>query len=148
MFSVNHIGIPRRSNWSGCDLFHPALPPVASWNDCKRDSRLRIGKNPQFCYPFGLKAGIAMATRSVNLTDEQDAFVEEIVRSGKYRDASEAMRDAVRGLELRLKADDLKRELLRTQLKAGLDALDRGAFTDVADADLDAALDDLAAPAR
>jgi antitoxin ParD1/3/4 len=87
-----------------------------------------------------------MPTRSVNLTDEQDAFVEEIVRSGRYQDASAAMRDAVRGLELRLKADDLQRELLRTQLQAGLDALDRGAFTDIDDADLDTALDDLIYP--
>jgi antitoxin ParD1/3/4 len=89
-----------------------------------------------------------MPTRSVNLTDEQDAFVEEVVRSGKYPDANEAMRDAVRGLASRLRAEDLKRELLRAQLKAGLDALDSGAFTDVDEADLDAALDGLAAQAR
>jgi antitoxin ParD1/3/4 len=84
-----------------------------------------------------------MPTRNVDLTAEQDAFVEEIVRAGKYQNASEAIRDAVRGLQHRVKADDLQLELLRTQLKAGLDALDRGAFTDVDDADLDAALDDL-----
>jgi antitoxin ParD1/3/4 len=129
-------------------LHQAASPSAASRNDVRVRKPLRIGKNPQFCYPFGFKAGIAMPTRSVNLTDEQDAFVEEIVRSGKYPNANEAMRDAVRGLELRLKAEDLKRELLRTQLKAGFDALDRGAFTDADDADLDAVLDDLAAPAR
>ncbi len=89
-----------------------------------------------------------MPTRNVNLTAEQDAFVDEIVRSGKYPDANAAMRDAVRGLELRLKEDDIKREGLRAQLRAGLDALDRGAFSEVAEADLDAALDDLAARAR
>ena len=38
-----------------------------------------------------------MPTRNVNLTDEQDAFVERMVKSGKYQNASEAMRDAVRG---------------------------------------------------
>jgi antitoxin ParD1/3/4 len=86
-----------------------------------------------------------MPTRNVNLTAEQDAFVEEVVRAGKYQDASEAIRDAVRGLQHRLQTDDLQIELLRTQLKAGLDALDRGAFTEVDDADLDAALDELAA---
>ena len=89
-----------------------------------------------------------MPTRNVNLTAEQDAFVDEIVRSGRYPDANAAMRDAVRGLELRLKEDDIKRDQLRTELQVGLDALDRGAFSEVADADLDAALDDLAAPAR
>lgn len=87
-----------------------------------------------------------MPTRNVSLTDEQDAFVEDIVRAGKYQDASEAIRDAVRGLQHRLRSDELRLELLRTQLKAGLDALHRGEFIEVEDADLDAALDDLAAP--
>jgi antitoxin ParD1/3/4 len=40
-------------------------------------------------------------------------------------------------------ADELKLELLRTHIKAGLDALDRGAFTEVDDVDLDASLDRL-----
>ena len=85
-----------------------------------------------------------MPTRHVNLTAEQDAFVEEAVRSGKYQNASEAVRDAVRGWQERLKADELKLDVLRTQLKVGLDALDRGAFTEVDEADLDATLDALA----
>jgi DNA-binding transcriptional regulator YiaG len=37
---------------------------------------------------------------------------------------------------------------LRAQLKAGTDALDRGEFTEIADADLDSALDDLGGKAR
>ncbi len=85
-----------------------------------------------------------MPTREVDLTAEQDAFVEDVVRAGKYQDASEAIRDAVRGL--RLQADDLKLQLLRNELKAGLDALDRGDFTELDDADLDATLDGLSAP--
>lgn len=89
-----------------------------------------------------------MPVRNVHLTDEQDAFVEEIVRAGKYEDASEAMRDAVRGLQHRIQADELKLDLLRTQLQAGLDALDSGRFTEMDDADLDANLDDLATPAQ
>ncbi|GHE80053.1 transcriptional regulator [Camelimonas fluminis] len=86
-----------------------------------------------------------MPTRNINLTAEQDAFVEEVVRAGRYQNASEAMRDAVRGLQQRLKTDDLKLDLLRAQVSAGLAALDRGAFTEVDDADLDATLDRLAA---
>ena len=87
-----------------------------------------------------------MPTRNINLTTEQDAFIDDIVRTGKYQNASEAMRDAVRGLQMRLKTDDLKLELLRAQVKAGLDALERGDYTEVDDADLDAALDTLVAP--
>ena len=86
-----------------------------------------------------------MPTRNINLTAEQDAFVEEVVRTGKYQDASEAVRDAVRRLQQGLQVDELKLELLRTHIKAGLDALERGAFTEVDDADLDATLDGLAA---
>ncbi|WP_291843537.1 type II toxin-antitoxin system ParD family antitoxin [Bradyrhizobium sp.] len=88
-----------------------------------------------------------MPTRNINLTPEQDAFVEEIVRAGKYQNASEAVRDAVRGLQHRLQVDELKLELLRTQVKAGLDALERGEFTEVEDVDLDATLDRLATSA-
>lgn len=86
-----------------------------------------------------------MPTRNVNLTAEQDAFVEAVVKAGKYQNASEAMRDAVRGLQQRWNTDELKLDVLRTQLRAGLEALERGAFTEVEDADLDATIDGLAA---
>ena len=90
-----------------------------------------------------------MATRHIDLTAEQDAFVDEIVRAGKYQDASEALRDAVRGLQQRVMTDELKTAILRTQLQAGIDALDRGEFTECSDADLDATLAELgSSPAR
>ncbi len=85
-----------------------------------------------------------MPTRNVNLTDDQDAFVEKMVKAGKYQNASEAMRDAVRGLQQRWKEDELKLTALRKQIRAGAEALDRGDYTEVGDADLDAALDRLA----
>lgn len=88
-----------------------------------------------------------MPTRNVNLTVEQDAFVEEVVRAGKYQNASEAVRDAVRGWQERLKADELKLERLRVSIKTGVEALDRGEYDEVKDEDLDAYLDGLAAPA-
>jgi antitoxin ParD1/3/4 len=87
-----------------------------------------------------------MPTRNVNLTADQDAFVEELVKSGKYQNASEAIRDAVRGLQLRWREDELKLDLLRAQLQAGVDALARGEFTEVADSDLDGMLDGLGSP--
>lgn len=86
-----------------------------------------------------------MPTRNVNLTAELDAFVEEVIEAGLYQNASEVVRDAVRGLRQRLAGDELKLDLLRTQLQAGIAALDRGDFIEVADTDLDTALDDLAA---
>lgn len=85
-----------------------------------------------------------MPTRNVNLTPDQDAFVERMVKAGKYQNASEAIRDALRGLQQRWKEDEMKLTLLRRQIKAGVDALDQGEFTEVDDADLDSTLDRLA----
>jgi antitoxin ParD1/3/4 len=90
----------------------------------------------------------AMPTRNINLTAEQDAYVESMVRAGQYQNASEAMRDALRALQQRQKVDELKLELLRAQVSAGVDALDRGAFTEVDDSDLDAVLDSLSTSNR
>ena len=85
-----------------------------------------------------------MPTRNVNLTDDQDAFVEMMVKTGKYQNASETVRDALRALQQRWKEDELKLTILRKQIKAGITALDRGDFTEVEDTDLDATLDKLA----
>jgi antitoxin ParD1/3/4 len=79
-----------------------------------------------------------MPTRNISLTAEQDAFVERVVKAGEYQNASEAIRDALRVLQQKRREDALKLRALRAQIKAGLDALERGDFTEVAaDADLD-----------
>ena len=86
-----------------------------------------------------------MPTRNVSLTAEQDAFVERVVKAGEYQNASEAIRDALRVLQQKRREDALKLRALRVQIKAGLEALDRGDFTDVADVDLDGYLEKLTA---
>jgi antitoxin ParD1/3/4 len=77
-----------------------------------------------------------MPTRNISLTPEQDAFVDQVVKSGEYQNASEAIRDALRALQQRRKEDDLKLKALRRQIKAGVDALDRGDFVEVDERDL------------
>lgn len=90
-----------------------------------------------------------MPTRNVSLTPEQDAFVERVVKAGEYQNASEAIRDALRVLQRQRREDVLKLKALRMQIKAGVDALDRGDFSEVADADLDEYLEGLVtAPAK
>jgi antitoxin ParD1/3/4 len=89
-----------------------------------------------------------MPTRNISLTPEQDAFIDEMLKAGVYRNASEAMRDAIRALQQRRAEEALKLEHLRLSLQQGIAALERGAFTEVEDDDLDAHLDDLAAPAQ
>jgi antitoxin ParD1/3/4 len=78
-----------------------------------------------------------MPTRNISLTTELDAFVRKVVEAGEYQNASEAVRDALRALQQRRKEDGLKLKALRAQVKAGADALDRGDFAEVEDADLE-----------
>ena len=86
-----------------------------------------------------------MPTRNISLTPEQDAFVQEVVESGEYQNASEAVRDALRALQRRRREDALKLKALRVHIKAGVDALSRGDFIELDDADLDKYLDTLTA---
>ncbi|OKH88613.1 type II toxin-antitoxin system ParD family antitoxin [Thalassospira sp. TSL5-1] len=88
-----------------------------------------------------------MPTRNVNLTDDQDAFVEEMVKSGKYQNASEAMRDAVRGLQQRWREDELKLELLRKSIDSGMADLENGNYDDMDDAGLESWLAGTGTPA-
>ena len=87
-----------------------------------------------------------MPTRNISLTAEQDAFVESVVKAGEYQNASEAVRDALRALQQRRREDALKLKVLRVQIKAGIDALDRGDFVEVDDTELDGFLAGLTTP--
>ena len=86
-----------------------------------------------------------MPTRNISLTPEQDAFVDEIVKSGDYQNASEAMRDALRALQQRRREDALKLERLRAEVQIGIDALERGDYVEIEDADLEAYIEGLIA---
>lgn len=88
-----------------------------------------------------------MPTRNISLTTEQNAFVEEVVDSGEYQSASEAIRDALRVLQQRRREDRLRLKALRTQIKAGTDALDHGDFAEVDDADVEGYFERLTMPA-
>jgi len=85
-----------------------------------------------------------MPTRNISLTAEQDAFVESLVKTGEYQNASEAVRDALRVLQRRRREDALRLRALRIHIKAGVDALERGDFIELDDGDLDSYLEALA----
>ena len=89
---------------------------------------------------------VQMPTRNISLTPEQDAFVEKVVETGEYQNASEAIRDALRVLQQRRKEDILRLKALRAQIKAGVNALDRGDFAEVEDGDLERYLERLMPP--
>lgn len=67
---------------------------------------------------------------------------------GEYRNASEAIRDAIRALQQRRAEDTLKLERLRKSIDAGLADLERGDYEEVDDAELEEWLDRLVDPVR
>ena len=68
-----------------------------------------------------------------------------MVKAGEYQNASEALRDALRVLQQRRREDALKLKVLRKQIKAGIDSLERGEFVEIDEANLDAYLEGLTA---
>jgi len=67
---------------------------------------------------------------NVSLTEEMAKFVETEIASGDYVSASEVVRDALRILrhERQMEAEELR--ALRAEVQVGLDALERGDFSD------------------
>ena len=65
-----------------------------------------------------------MPTRNVNLTDELDRFIASMVEGGRYANASEVMRSALRMLEREEREYEEKMAVLRAAIQAGLDSGD------------------------
>jgi antitoxin ParD1/3/4 len=61
----------------------------------------------------------AMPTRNVNLTDELDSFARTKVKSGRYENASEVVRAALRSLEREEQQDEAKLAALRAAIDEG-----------------------------
>ena len=60
-----------------------------------------------------------MPTRNVNLTDELDHFILDKVETGRYENASEVVRAALRTLEREEQQYEAKLATLRTAIKEG-----------------------------
>ena len=60
-----------------------------------------------------------MPTRNVNLTNELDRFVATKVKSGRYENASEVVRAALRTLEREEQRYEVKLAALRAAIDAG-----------------------------
>lgn len=70
----------------------------------------------------------AMPTRNVVLTERQEELLETLVKSGRYQNASEVLRDGLRLVEQREAEEAGKLKALRAAARAGVRALDRGEF--------------------
>ncbi len=82
-----------------------------------------------------------MPTRNVNLTEELDRFVLEKVQSGRFKNASEVVRAALRSLE----REEQEHEAKLTSLRA---AIDEGDASGVAEGDVFAQVRDVFKLAR
>ena len=76
-----------------------------------------------------------MPTRNVVLSDHQQELVETLVRSGRYQNASEVLREGLRLLEQREAEDAARLQALREAAAVGVAALDRGEFVEFAEPD-------------
>jgi antitoxin ParD1/3/4 len=78
-----------------------------------------------------------MPTRNVVLTEHQHEFVETLVQSGRYQNASEVLREGLRLIERREQLDATKLKTLREAARTGWDDVAAGRYADVADDQLE-----------
>jgi len=74
-----------------------------------------------------------MPTRNVVLTERQENLIDALVRSGRYQNASEVLREGLRLIENREAEEAAKLEALRAAARVGVESLERGDFKDFAD---------------
>jgi len=67
-----------------------------------------------------------MPTRNINLTEHFDHFVQRQVSRGRYSNASEIVREALRLLEEQEQERQVKLKALRQAAKHGFDEIDQG----------------------
>ena len=67
-----------------------------------------------------------MTTKNIRLTEHYADLVDSLVNSGKYKNASEVVREGLRLLEQRTAEDDRRLELLKQLAAEGFRQLDQG----------------------
>lgn len=78
-----------------------------------------------------------VVTRNVVLSQRQHELVDSLVKSGRYQNASEVLREGLRVLERQEEENAAKIVALRNAADQGWSDLDSRRFDDVADANLD-----------
>lgn len=69
-----------------------------------------------------------MPTRNVVLTDRQEEFIERLVASGRYQNASEVLRDGLRLVERREAEDKARLMALRAAVRIGIEDIEAGRY--------------------
>jgi len=78
-----------------------------------------------------------MPTRNVVLTEHHEDLIERMVKSGRYQNASEVLREGLRLIELRENREAAKLQALRNAAQTGFADMDEARFADVPDSELD-----------
>ena len=71
-----------------------------------------------------------MPTRNVVLTDRQEALVTRLVDTGRYKNASEVVREGLRLIERREAEDNLRLKAMREAVDIGIADIRAGRFHD------------------
>jgi len=74
-----------------------------------------------------------MPTRNLVLSEHQHDFVETLVQSGRYQNASEVLREGLRLIEQRDRIEAAKLKALRQAARKGWEDIAAGRYTDVSD---------------
>ena len=71
-----------------------------------------------------------MATRNVVLTDHHEELIDDLVKKGKYQNASEVLRDGLRLIESRELEEKARLKALRDAARVGIEDVDAGRVRD------------------
>jgi antitoxin ParD1/3/4 len=80
---------------------------------------------------------VIVATRNIVLSQHQHELVDSLVKSGRYQNASEVLREGLRILERQEGENAAKLAALRNAADLGWSDINSGRFDDVAERDLD-----------
>jgi antitoxin ParD1/3/4 len=72
-----------------------------------------------------------MPTRNVNLTKHFDQFIEKGITSGRFGNASEVVREALRLLEQRQQEDKARLAWLKREARKGFNEREAGNYTEL-----------------
>jgi len=89
-----------------------------------------------------------MPTRNVNLTNHLDQVIEKGIKSGRFGNASEVVREALRLLEQRQQQEKAWIAWVKAEAKKGFDQIDTGDYTELnSEKDLEEFMDQIWAEA-
>jgi antitoxin ParD1/3/4 len=84
-----------------------------------------------------------MPTRNVVLTDRHEKIIADLVKSGRYQNASEVLREGLRLIEERDAREAAKLKALEQAAQIGFSDLEAGRYRDIAGQDIEAAIGEL-----